>query len=90
MPARQQPADDVMLILGEIRGQLRELIHTGNNTSAKVDGLAVRVAALEGAENRREGANGLVHTIMKSPVIGWMVGAAISAWAILTGKVHIP
>lgn len=89
MPPRQPPADDLMFILGEIKGQLRELIHTSNNTSAKVDGLAVRVAALEGAENRREGAQGVLHTVMKSPLMGWMVGAAISVWAVLTGKVHI-
>lgn len=78
-----------MLILGEIRGQLRELIHTGNNTASKLDALGIRVAALEGEKDRREGASGVLTTVLKSPLIGWMTGAAISAWAILTGKVHI-
>jgi hypothetical protein len=88
-PRSPQPQDDTMLILGEIRGQLRELIHTGNNTSSKVDALGIRVAALEGEKDRREGASGVLTTILKSPLIGWLTGAAISAWAILTGKVHL-
>lgn len=78
-----------LLLLGEIRGQLRELIHTANNTGMKLDALATRVAALEASDNRRQGASGLMTMIMKSPAMGWLVGAAVSAWAILTGKVHL-
>lgn len=78
-----------LLLLGEIRGQLRELIHTSNNTSLKLDALASRVAALEASDNRRQGASGLMAMIMKSPALGWLVGAVVSAWAILTGKVHL-
>jgi hypothetical protein len=84
----RQP-DDTLLILGEIRGQLRELIHNSNNNAAKLDALSIRVAALEGEKNRREGASGLVHLVLKSPAIGWLVGAAITAWAVLTGKVQL-
>lgn len=92
--------------LGEVKGQLRELIHTSNNTAQKVDGLAalvlamqnlptlvaaidVRITALETERNRRDGATGVVGAIMKSPTIGWLVGAAVTAWAILTGRVHV-
>ena len=77
------------MILGEIRGQLRELIHTGNNNAMKLDALGVRVMQLETERARTDGASGVLYTILKSPTIGWLVGAAISAWAILTGKVHI-
>lgn len=80
---------NALLLLGEIRGQLRELIHSTNNTNMKVDALSLRVSALEGAEQRREGASGVISTILKSPALGWLVGAAISAWAVLTGKVHL-
>jgi hypothetical protein len=80
---------NTLLLLGEIRGQLRELIHTGNNNSTKLDALGIRVAALEGERSRREGASGLVQSVLKSPAIGWLVGAVVTAWAILTGKVHI-
>lgn len=85
----EQTDPNTLLLLGEIRGQLRELIHTGNNNSAKLDALGLRVQALETERNRRDGAVGLVHSILRSPAIGWLVGAAITAWAILTGKVHI-
>jgi hypothetical protein len=87
MPTRQ-PQDDTMLILGEIRGQLRELIHNSNNNAAKLDALAIRVAALEGEKNRREGATGIIATVLKSPLIGWIVGAGFTVWALVTGKLH--
>jgi hypothetical protein len=101
------------MILGEVRGQMRELVHTINNLSLKFDGLSreviglgplatdigemkvrlaameVRLTALETERNRRDGANGLLSMILKSPALGWLAGAAISAWAILTGKVHV-
>jgi hypothetical protein len=91
MPTQRPPSEsdpNTMMLLGEIRGQLRELIHNGNNNSAKLDALGLRVAALENRNSRQDGAAGVVGTIMKSPAIGWLVGAAISAWAVLTGKVH--
>lgn len=78
-----------LLLLGEIRGQLRELIHSSNNNSSKLDALAIRVSALEADRSRREGAAGVAQIILKSPALGWLVGAAITAWAILTGRVHI-
>lgn len=94
------------MILGEMRGQLREVVHSMNNLNGKVDGLTrevialatmaseigalkAKVEALEADKNRHDGANGLIGTIMKSPALGWLVGAAITAWAILTGKVSI-
>lgn len=92
--------------LGEMRGQLRELIHTVNNTAQKLDAvsmkvmssaelptkitaLELRITALETDRNRRDGAAGIISTILRSPALGWLIGAAITAWAILTGKVHI-
>lgn len=89
--------------LGEVKGQLREVIHTMNNTAQKVDALAekvilaaelparvtaldVRVVALETDRNRRDGATGIIGTILKSPAIGWLVGAALTVWALLSGS----
>jgi hypothetical protein len=97
---------NALLLLGEIRGQLRELIHTGNNNAAKIDALAnrlgaveviaskfeaiehlgSRIAKLEQAHDRQEGASGLWKTMLHSPALGWLVGAAVTAWAILTGR----
>lgn len=94
------------MILGEMRGQMRELVHTVNNLSTKFDAmtrevvalgpLAVQIAEiraevdlLKAARAQQAGAAGVVAAILKSPAIGWLVGAAITAWAVLTGRVHI-
>lgn len=75
--------------VGELTGQVREQIHTSNNTQMMVRELGDRLSKLEANDQRREGAVGVVQMILKSPLIGWLVGAGISAWAVLTGKVHI-
>lgn len=107
------PHDSNTMILGELRGQTRELVHSVNNLSTKFDALsreviglgalasdvgelkalvsgqAKRIEELEAERNRHDGARGFVNIILKSPALGWLVGAAITAWAILTGKVHV-
>ena len=94
------------MILGEMRGQLRELVHSVGNLSGKVDLLSreviglgplaadisdikTRLAALETDRNRRDGAAGIIQVLLKSPSLGWLVGASVTAWAMLTGKVHL-
>jgi hypothetical protein len=98
--------DQNSMVLGEVRGQMREVVHSMNNLSMKFDGLSrevvglgilagavakleLKVAALEVEKNRRDGASGFAGLLLKSPALGWLVGAAVSAWAILTGKVHV-
>lgn len=100
------PADPNGMILGEMRGQLREMVHSVNNLSTKFDSLSreviglgalasdigelkAKVAALEAEKNQRDGATGVIGIILKSPTLGWLVGAGVSAWALLTGKVHL-
>jgi len=98
MPPHQLSADappdlinlaDLALVLGEIRGQLRELVQGTANVSQKLDALALRVAALEVEQAQRKGASDLLKLILKSPALGWVVGAATAAWAIFTGKAHL-
>jgi len=107
-PPRGTPTDvNQDMILGEIRGQLREVVHSVNNLTQKFDGLTrevvglavlgndvaalkVSVAALEAKDNRRDGAVGIIETILKSPMLGWIVGAAITGFAILKGWVQLP
>lgn len=101
MPNQQTPTDPgAAFLLGKIEGQLREIIHGMNNKEAKDEAAARRIAemftkiesrldALEASEHRREGASGLFQVIIRSPALGWLVGAAITAWAILTGRVHV-
>ena len=100
-----EPIDTTGMMLGELKGQMGELIHNVNNLSRKVDVLAERVigaaglpakvkdledriAVLEADKNKREGALGFGASLLKSPALAWLAGAAISAWAILTGKAH--
>lgn len=110
MPNSESPAvDQTSLLLGEVRGQLRELIHSVNNTAQKVDAIGSRVAALaelpaavaankadisalvvrvdtlERDRDERKGAHSIIAIILKSPAIGWLMGAAIAVWALLKG-----
>lgn len=79
----------IAMLLGEIRGQMRELIHSTNSASMKIDAMGVRVAALEAEYQRRQGASGALSLILKSPALGWLVGAATTIWAVATGKLHL-
>ena len=47
MPARAPSDPDTAMMLGEMRGQLRELIHQGNNQAMKNDAVAKALAKLE-------------------------------------------
>jgi len=107
MTRSNPPADPAAAeAIGEIRGQLRELIHSMNNDGqrleaiarsiAKLDGvprdiaeIKERLGALEVEKHRRDGAQGLMMAMLKSPTLGWLVGVAAAAWAVLTGKVDI-
>jgi hypothetical protein len=40
--------NNLTLMLGEMRGQLREVVHTVNNSSSKIDQLGREVAELKG------------------------------------------
>lgn len=105
------------MILGELRGQQREMIHSINNMRTElqqltrevsalggiakdVASLELRVGALEAdtslseritmleAQNLRvEGARSFGVTILRSPALGWFVGAVVAIWAAVTGKV---
>lgn len=90
MPEPSDSLDSgIAMILGEIRGQMRELIHASNNVGQKLDALTVRVSVLEAEHNQRKGAANVFAMILKSPGLAWIISAAVSAWAILTGKVQL-
>lgn len=75
------------LAVGEMRGQLREMIHAQNNiaqkvdflterallapTTAQIEALTKRVDALESVNDRQDGAKGVLAAVMKSPVAAW-------------------
>lgn len=106
MTAATTPNESMSMMLGEVRGQLREVVHSLSNLSMKVDGIAekqaragdtqselaalkLRVVALETERNRRDGATGIVGALLKSPAIGWLVGAAAAVWAYLSEGGHL-
>lgn len=109
MPVPRETPIDVNhdMILGEMRGQLREVVHSMNSLTQKFDGLTReviglvalsgdvsaligRVAKLEKAQDRREGAAGIVEDLLRSPLLGWLVGMAVTGLAVLKGWVKIP
>lgn len=94
------------MVLGEMRGQLREVVHSMNNLTMKFDSLSreviglgplsaeivdlkARLTGLEAERNRRDGATGILQALIKSPVVGWVVGGATFLWAAVTGRIHI-
>lgn len=102
-----EPIDTSMaMMLGEVRGQLRELVHQGNDQNMKNDAVARslaklesvpediaeiknRLTALENERSRREGAAGALGAILKSPALGWFVGAATTVWLYITGRLTL-
>jgi hypothetical protein len=80
--------DDVSYQLGQISGQLREIVHSLVNVQSTQSAMGLRLASLEASENRREGANGLMKMILKSPAIAWLAMLAATVWAALTGRLH--
>lgn len=58
-----------------------------NSVNKKVAELEAKVDALEAERDRRHGASNLASVIFKSPALGWLVGAALTVWALLNGKV---
>lgn len=93
---------NTILILGEVRGQLREMNHHMNNQSAenaviarqlaklesvpsRLDAIEKRLIELETDKHRVDGALGFGTWFLKSPVVGWIVGAAALVWAYLKG-----
>lgn len=69
--------------------QRRVIIIETRDHTAQIAALALRVTALEVESNKREGATSMLETLFKSPALGWLVGAAVTAWAILTGRVSL-
>lgn len=116
------------MVIGEVRGQLREMIHNVNNISQKQDALFDKIVALAGtpadlaafkvstatniaeiktssaaevasikgrldvveAEKlKREGAVGVIQTVLNSRAFGWIVGGVTTVYFLISGKLHL-
>lgn len=84
----------VMSSIQEISAEVKDIqrrviiIETRDHT-AQIAALALRVTALEVESNKRDGATGVISALLKSPALGWLAGAAITAWAVLTERVNL-
>ncbi len=50
--------------------------------------LKVKVATLLEERSRRDGASGIVQSILKSPLLAWLAMISAAAWAVLSGRVQ--
>ena len=91
------------LAVGEMRGQLREMIHQQGGMAQKIDfltekallaptavqieALAKRVDALEATNDRNDGAKGVFAAILQSRFAAWAAAAVAVAYAAIKGDV---
>jgi len=91
------------LAVGEMRGQLREMIHQQGGMAQKIDfltekallaptttqlaDLAKRVDALEATNDRNDGAKGVFAAILQSRFAAWAAAAIAVAYAAIKGDV---
>lgn len=89
--------------VGEISGQMRELIHQQNNMAQKIDGMTERqftaptgaeideikrrVSLLEAEKNRSDGAKGVFAALMKSPVAAWAAALIAALYGAIKGGI---
>jgi hypothetical protein len=86
--------DNMQAHMNAMQGQVSEIRDKvigmeARDHGALIAALSTRLTALESANQRREGATGIIEMIMKSPTLGWIVGAGTAVWAFLSGKLHI-
>lgn len=73
--------------IGEIKTRLSVIEH--DSLGVQVAALREDVDELKMSAAERKGAGGMIAVILKSPTLGWLVGAAITAWAVLTGRMQV-
>lgn len=67
--------------LGPLAADIREI-------KTNIVAIEGRIRQLEEKQMQRDGRDGLVALVMKSPALGWLASAGAVIWAILSGKVH--
>lgn len=77
------------VLTADMRDARERLIRIeSNQLDRTVQSHATRLDALEREKDRRDGATGIIATLWKSPVAGWLALLAGGAWAVLTGRIH--
>ena len=83
----QHNQDTMQASVADIRERVIGIETQGHG--AALSALMMRVTALENDAMRREGAKGVIETLLKSPALGWLVGALTAAWTIVTGRLSL-
>lgn len=85
--AFRQIADGIKLLNTDMRDVRERLIRIeSNQLDRTVHDHGNRIDALERAQDKKTGADGVVIALLKSPAIGWLIGIVIAAWAIVNGR----
>lgn len=71
--------------LGEINERLIRI--ESNKVDSRVTDLEADVEQLKAERQQRAGMAHAFELVLKSPLVGWLVGAAGMAWLFLSGKV---
>lgn len=65
---------------------MRDIAAVEARIDEKIEAMKARMADLEQDRAQRQGGMSVVQAILKSPLIGWLVGGALAVWAILNGR----
>lgn len=67
--------------LGPLAADIRDI-------KTNIAAIELRIRQLEEKQMQRDGRDGVIALIVKSPALGWLAGAGTVIWAILSGKAH--
>lgn len=70
--------------LGDIVSRLVRI--EANKVDSRVTALEAEIEQLKAERNQRAGMAKIAEWTFKSPLIGWLVGAAATVWFLLNGK----
>lgn len=85
--AFRQIADGIKHLNTDMRDVRERLIRIeSNQLDRTVKSHSDRIDALERDRDKKQGAEGVLLAVLKSPVVGWVVGVVIAAWAIVNGR----
>jgi hypothetical protein len=65
----------------------RDIAAVEGRIEGRIKAMDDRLLALERAEQRETGARSVVLWLIRNPLVSFLIGAAVAAWAFITGKV---
>ncbi len=110
-----KPMDSIQFAIafGEMRGQVKELVHAMNakadrdakfadaitkleqlpsdisDIKTRISGVEARLVTMETANTTREAERSLLYMLLKSPALGWIVGALTLIGLEVTNRLNL-